>query len=58
MLKQIKKKLVEMSGLLDFEYIDNKNIRGFCLYKDALHLLEEGKKFIANNLLSYLNKYF
>ena len=58
MLEQIHKKLVEMSGFLDFEYIDNRNIRGFCLYKDGLHLLEEGKKFLANNFLSYLNSYF
>ena len=53
MLEQIHKKLVEMSGFLDFEYIDNRNIRGFCLYKDGLHLLEEGKKF-----LFHLNRYF
>ena len=32
-------------------YIDNRNIRGFCLYKDGLHLLESGKKILANNLL-------
>ena len=32
-------------------YIDNRNIRGFCLYKDGLHLLEVGKKILANNLL-------
>ena len=24
-------------------YIDNRNIRGFCLYKDDLHLLESGR---------------
>ena len=32
-------------------YIDNRNIKGFCLYKDGLHLLESGKKILANNLL-------
>ena len=53
MLKQIHKKLVEMSGFLDFEYLDDRNIRGFCLYKEGLHLLEE-----ANNFLFYLNRYF
>ena len=58
MLNQIHKKLVEMSGFLDFEYLDNRNIRGFCLYKECLHLLEEGKKFLANNFLFYLNRYF
>ena len=30
-------------------YIDNKNNRGFCLYKDGLYLLESGKKILANN---------
>ena len=58
MLEQIRKKLVKMSGFLDFEYIDDRNIRGFCLYKDGLHLLEEGKKFLANDFLSCLNRYF
>ena len=58
MLNQIHKKLVEMSGFLDFEYLDNRNIRGFCLYKEGLHLLEEGKKFLGNNFLFYLNRYF
>ena len=57
-LEQIHKKLVEMSGFSDFECIDNRNIRGFCLYKDGLHLLEEGKKFLANDFLSCLNRYF
>ena len=58
LLKQIHKKLVEMSGFLDFEYLDNSNIRGFCLYKEGLHLLEGGKKFLANDFLFYLNRYF
>ena len=61
MLEQIYKKnftLVEMSGFLDFEYVDNRYIRAFCLYKDGLHLLEEGNRFLANNFLSYLNRYF
>ena len=30
-LEQVHKKLVKMSGLLDSEYIDNRNIRSFCL---------------------------
>ena len=58
MLEQIQKKLVEMSVFLDFRYINNRNIIGFCLCKDSLHHLEERKKFIANNFLSYLNRYF
>ena len=39
-------------------YIDNRNIRGFCLYKDGLHLLESGKKSLANNFIENLNKFF
>ena len=39
-------------------YIDNRNIRGFCLYKDGLHLLESGKKILVNNFIVNLNKYF
>ena len=39
-------------------YIDNRNIRGFCLYKDGLHLLESGKKILANNFIVNLNKFF
>ena len=32
-------------------YIDNRNIGGFCLYKHGLHLLEVGKKILANNFI-------
>ena len=32
-------------------YIDNGNVRGFCLYKDGLHLLESGKKILVNNFI-------
>ena len=39
-------------------YIDNRNIRGFCLQKDSLHLLESGKKILANNSIVSLNKCF
>ena len=31
MLDQIHKKLIEMSGILDFKYTANGSIRGFCL---------------------------
>ena len=39
-------------------YNDNRNISGFCLYKDGLHLLESGKKILANNFIVNLNKFF
>ena len=31
-------------------HIDNRNIRGFCSYKDGLHLLESWK-ILANNFI-------
>ena len=39
-------------------YIDNRNIRGFCLYKNGLHLLESWKKVLANNFIVNLNNFF
>ena len=39
-------------------YIDNRNIGGFCLYKDGLPLLEGGKKILANNFIVNLNNFF
>ena len=39
-------------------YIDNRNIRRFCLHKDGLHFIESGKKILANNLIVNLNKLF
>ena len=37
-------------------YVDNRNIRGKHLYKDGLHLMEEGKIILARNLIFCLNK--
>ena len=34
----------------------NRNIRGKHLYKDGLHLMEEGKIILARNLIFCLNK--
>ena len=39
-------------------YIYNRNIRGFSLYKDSLHLLEGGKKILVNNFVANLSKCF
>ena len=36
-------------------YVDNRNIRGKHLYKDGLHLTEEGKIILARNLVFCLN---
>ena len=39
-------------------YIDNRNIRADCLYKDGLHLLDKEKIVLANNLIINLNQNF
>ena len=39
-------------------YIDNRNIRADCLYKDGLHLLDKGKIVLAYNLIINLNQKF
>ena len=39
-------------------YIDDRNVRGVCLYKDGLYLLESGKKILANNFIVNLTKIF
>ena len=37
-------------------YVYNRNIRGKHLYKDGLHLMEEGKIILARNSIFCLNK--
>ena len=37
-------------------HVDYRNIRGEHLYKDDLHLMEEGKIILARNLIFCLNK--
>ena len=37
-------------------YVGNTNIQGKHLYKDGLHLMEEGKIILARNLIFCLNK--
>ena len=39
-------------------YIDNRNIRADCLYKDGLHLIDKGKIVLANNFIINLNQNF
>ena len=35
----------------------NRNVRGFCLHKHGIHLLESRNKILANNFFVYLIKY-
>ena len=39
-------------------YMDNRNIRADCLYKDGLHLLDKAKIVLPNNLIINLNQIF
>ena len=39
-------------------YIDNRNIRADCLYKDGLHLLNKGKIVLASNFIINSNQKF
>ena len=41
-----------------FVCIDNRNIKGDCLYQDGLHLLDTGKKILEHNLIFVLNECF
>ena len=41
-----------------FVYIDNRNIKGDCLYRDGLHLLDTGKKILERNFIFVLNECF
>ena len=43
-------------GVITELTVDNRNIRGKHLYKDGLHLMEEGKIILARNLIFCLNK--
>ena len=40
-----------------FVFIDNNNIPTRSLFRDGLHLLEIGKRILANNLIGNLNNF-
>ena len=39
-------------------YINNRNIKGDCLYQDGLHLLDTGKRILEHNFIFVLNECF
>ena len=47
--------LVGLCKRLEIIYIDNRNIREIHLFKDGLHLLDSGKRILANNFIFNLN---
>ena len=58
LLESFHVKLSNYCQLNNISIIDNRNIRGKCLYKDGLHLLEEGKRILGNNFIAALNKLY
>ena len=45
-------KLVNICKKMQVYFIDNRHITGFYLFRDGLHLLDSGKKLLANNFVS------
>ena len=41
-----------------FVYINNRNIKGYCLYQDSLHLLDTGKRILERSFIFVLNECF
>ena len=56
-LEDVHLKLVNMCKEMQVSFIDNRNITGFYLFRDGLHLLESGKKLLANNFASNFNNF-
>ena len=56
-LEDVHLKLVNVCKEMQVYFIDNRNITGFYLFRDGLHLLESGKKLLANNFVSNFNNF-
>ena len=54
-LDDVHEQLVSLCKGLEIIYIDNTNIREIHLFKDGLHLLDSGKRILANNFIFNLN---
>ena len=54
-LIQVHNKISNFCNTNGLYYIDNRNIRADCLYKDGLHLIYKGKIVLANNFIINLN---
>ena len=57
-LERVHVLLSNFCGDNGFVYIDNRNIKGDCLYQDGLHLLDTGKKILERNFIFVLNECF
>ena len=56
-LNDVHDRLVSLCKSLEINYIDNRNIRETHLFKDGLHLLDTGKRLLANNFIFNLNNF-
>ena len=56
-LNDVYDRLVSLCKRLEINYTDNRNIRETHLFKDGLHLLDTGKRILANNLIFNLNNF-
>ena len=56
-LEDVHLKLVKVCKEMQVSFIDNRNITGLYLFGDGLHLLEPGKKLLANNFESNFNNF-
>ena len=52
-VEDIYTRFVSLSRNLGICHIDNCSIRGLHRFKHRIHLLESGKKVLANNFISY-----
>ena len=56
-LEDVHLKLVNVYKEIQLYFIDNMSITGYYLYRYGLHLLESGKKLLANNVVSNFNNF-
>ena len=56
-LEDVHLKLVNVCKEMQVYFIDNRNITGFYLFRDGLHLLKSGKKLLANNFVSNFKRF-
>ena len=56
-LDDVHERLVSLCKRLEIIYIHNRNIRETHLFKDGLHLLDSGKRILANNFIFNLNNF-
>ena len=57
-LERVHALLSNFCGDNGFVYIDNKNIKGDCLYQGDLHWLGTSKKILERNFIFVLNECF